>query len=463
MEKSLIVLDTNILLLDAYNLVTIAKKQPTDTIIVLPETVLDEIDSKKSGHSEIAYQARQFGRLLSRATRGKVTVGENMTISTLEVDNVEVWVCAVHHYPQFNDIEQNIRSDRKIIYVAESLAKAGYPVSFCSNDVMCCLRAEAIGLSIYEHRLVETTEAEFICYKTISEAVFSNLHDSQILDVNPDHKLENYNYVFSTEGSNQRKLATLSNGLIKVIGATTEAELRKQDLGPMNAGQLFLSKAIQDHTVDIVVCEAKAGSGKTAVAISNAIKLVMEGKYESITYVRTSVDDVEKEEQIGFLSGNNEKVEVYIRPLEDTLDFIARNRLKNSKDKKDEEKFEEKVLETIEKLRSRCRIKGIITLGMRGRTLRNTVFIVDEVGNFSKSSLQKVLTRVGEGCKVILIGSNNQIDNSYLNKYTNGLSVILDACKKTQPPKIKLHAVSLQKVVRGPIAEFAEDIFTLQS
>jgi len=73
--------------------------------------------------------------------------------------------------------------------------------------------------------------------------------------------------------------------------------------------------------------------------------------------------------------------------------------------------------------------------------------------------MQKMLTRFGKGCKIVVIGSNKQIDNAYLTKYTNGLSVLLDACKSSHP-NINLHAVSLPKVVRGPIAEFSEDLFS---
>lgn len=264
--------------------------------------------AKKSGTSEIAYQARQFTRLLSKATRSPVVIEGSLITNVLELEGVTIWICALTDYPTFSDAEQNIRSDRKILHVSGLLSRKHDNVAFCSVDGMCSLRAgEAMGLKTYEHRLVEETTAEFIRYLTVSEAVFSQLHDSLIIDVDPDYRIENYNYVFSTEGTTQRKLATLSNGLIKVVGKVTEDEIRKQDLGPMNAGQLFLSKAILDPTIDIVVCDAKAGSGKTAVALSSAIKLVMDGKYESITYIRTSVDDLEKAEEIGFLSGNNEK------------------------------------------------------------------------------------------------------------------------------------------------------------
>lgn len=321
---------------------------------------------------------------------------------------------------------------------------------------MCRLRAEAVGLTAIDHKVVETTDIEFVKVLPVSEEDSGLLHDTPVLVADPNHQFENYNYVFEIE-SGQKKLATVSNGLLKVIGRTTEEDLRRQDLPPINYGQLFLSKAIQDPYIDIVVCEAKAGSGKTASALSNAIHLVVENKYEGITYVRSSVDDLEKAEEIGFLAGNNEKVEVYIRPLEDTLDLIARKRLKSSKKKGED--FEAEVLEKVTDIKARCRIKGIITLGLRGRTLRNQVVIIDEASNFSKASLQKVLTRIGEGCKVIIIGSNNQIDNPFLNKYTNGLSTVLDACRRPHS-KVRMHAVTLPKVVRGPIAEFAENLFT---
>lgn len=463
-----IVLDTNILLLDAFNVINIAKSITPSPIVVLPETVLDELDSKKSGFSEIAYQARQFARLLDKAERVVVTDTEHgysvsttalITTTELLLEGVTIWICAMQAYPNMTDSEPNIRNDRKIIHVADILRRKFPDLVLCSNDVMCRIRAEASGIATVDHKTVETTDMEFVKTLLVSEEASSTLHDTPVLIVDPNHKFENYNYVFDIEGSNQRKLATISNGLIKVIGKVTEDELRRQDLPPINYGQIFLSKAIQDPYIDIVVCEAKAGSGKTATALSNAIRLVTEHKYEGITYIRSSVDDVEKAEEIGFLSGNDDKIEVYIRPLEDTLDFIARKRLKSSSKKGDE--FEAEVLEKISDIKSRCRIKGIITLGLRGRTLRNEVVIIDEASNFSKASLQKVLTRIGEGCKIIIIGSNRQIDNVYLTKYTNGISTILDACSR--PQSVRMHAVTLPKVVRGPIAEFAEHLFTNQS
>lgn len=459
-----LVLDTNILLLDAYNLVNIAKSMSPIPIVVLPETVLDEVDSKKSGHSELAYQARQFARLLSKATRTSTTnvpptssKSSFLTVTELTLDGVSIQIHALAGYPKFSDDELSIRNDRKILHVAELVNSPTNDVLFCSNDVMCRIRAESLGIPTTDFKLVDDADLVFDRHFTVPSELFSNLHNMQIIEVDLDYRPEYYNYVFTDESTGQVKLATLRNGLIDILGKETEAELRRQDVPPANSGQLFLSRAIQNPTTDIVVVESLAGSGKTVVAISNAIQLVKKGRYKSITYIRASIDDAEKLEEVGFLSGNVEKFAVYLHPLEDTLQFIVRSNHKDSKLKGSE--YEEMVSERVEKLRSDCSITGMITLGMRGRTFTDTVAIIDEAQNMSKASLQKVLTRFGNNCKIILIGSNKQIDNSYITKYTNGLSVVLDSCRIAHT-HIRMHAVSLTKVLRSPLAEWAERTFS---
>ena len=179
--------------------------------------------------------------------------------------------------------------------------------------------------------------------------------------------------------------------------------------------------------------------------------------YTSITYVRASIDDVEKAEEVGFLSGNDEKFAVYFHPLYDSLEFIVRNRLKDTKKRGKE--LEDEVKSKIDDLISSFNITATTGLGMRGRTFRNTIFIIDEIQGQSKSSVQKMLTRIGSNCKTIVIGSQKQIDNVYVNKFNNGFSVLLNETTKQQS-QIKLHAVSLSKVVRSPMTDWAETIFT---
>lgn len=452
---SYLCIDTNIFLLDANNLLTLGQS----STIVIPEIVLDEIDNKKSGFSELAYQAREFGRLLTKATKTHTSRTDNLVITHLTLDSVQIEVVSLLVYPDYSNTEPNIINDRKIIEVALEYQKANrQPIRFMSNDVLCRLRADSLGLETTDLKEVEVNSLEFTRTIQLDSEQFTTLHNTPITDLVPDHKHENFNYLFVDTFSGQVKLATIKpNGLIDILGKETEADLRKQDAPPQNAGQLFLSRAIQDPLTNLVVVEAAAGSGKTVTAISNAIQLVKKGRYSSITYIRSSVDDVDKAEEIGFLSGNDEKVQVYLHPLDDTLDFLARSNHKDSKLKGQD--YEDMISEKVAEMKARYRITGMIGLGMRGRTFTDTIAIIDECQNMSKSSLQKVLTRFGKNCKIILCGSNRQIDNPYITKYTNGLSTVLAACR-VPSDLIKLHAVPLNRVLRSNITEWSEKIFS---
>lgn len=452
-EMLLKCLDTNIILNDAKSIFDLASD---GSIIVLSETAVDEIDSKKTGFSDIAYQAREFGRIFASSDKiDMVNIGP-LTIAIRKLGDATLWIVSSSHYPDFKDTSSSIINDRKIIHVAYLLAES-HDVVLITNDTMCQVRAEALGLNATHYETSCVRDIEFSQTVTLSQEVFDNVHNMLASEVNQNHEVMFYNYKFISQDTGQMKLATVANNIISVIDRAAEDELRRQDIPPLNADHLLLSAAIQNPLVDIVVCEAKAGSGKTVSAISNAIRLVKTKKYEQIVYMRSSVNDEEEVEKIGFLSGNDEKLAVYFHPLHDTLDYIIRDKIKGSRIKADER--EDKIAEGIEKLIKDCKIQPLIGLGLRGRTFNDTVFIMDEASNQSPSAFQKTLTRIGKNCKLIIIGSNSQIDNPYVNKHNNGLSYILNACKE-QHDGITLHAVQLAKIVRGPITEFAEKLFS---
>ena len=457
---NLLVIDTNIPLLDARNIVSLGQT----SIVCIPETVVDELDSFKSGRSELAYQSRSFGRLISAAApEGRHSVG-NLVITKFLVETAHIWVVSLKEYPTFEHVAPNILNDRKIIETAVQLRSVpDCTVTFMSNDVMCRIRAEAFGLTTKDFKVVEKVEYEFTKTLELDDETFRNVHNRNVYEVDPDHTIEHYNYKFTTPNSNQIKLATVNNETITVLGRDSEEALRKQDVNPANADQLLLSRAIQDPTMDLIVSVAKAGSGKTLIALSNAIKLVKDKTtpYTSIIYVRSSINDVEEVEEVGFLPGTSEdKNAVYFHPLYDSLDHIARSRFRDPKaGKVAGVDFEQKVAEHIEKIIKDNHIMPMTGLGMRGRTFKDCVFIYDEVQNSSRPMLQKALTRVGKNCKVILIGSNNQIDNPNMTKFTNGLSVILHDCA-TKTGRVNKHVVPLERVVRSAFAEYAEDLFT---
>ncbi len=448
-------LDTNILLIDANNLINLGKDGST---VVLPETVLDELDSKKSLLNELGYQARELGRLLTRATTVSVKSDQDTSITTLKLDDTTIEVVSFKRYDIELSIDSKIINDRKIIYAAQHYHNLyGDKAMFISNDVMCKLRAGSLGIPSEDLKQVEDTNIQFTRTIQVDDEAFRSLHYANITDLDPQHEPQFFNYIVTNPNTENVKLGVVTNGKLQIIGKDTEKDLRRQDINPGNTEQLFFTKALQDPTISINMCEAKAGSGKTIVSISNGIRMVRKGVYDQLIYLRASVDDVDRAEEVGFLSGNDEKMQVYLHPLEDSLDFIIRSRLKSSKLKGIQ--LEEKVAEEIENLKLDCNIQQLIGLGLRGRTFQNAYVIIDEAQNQSKASLQKMLTRFGKGCKIVVIGSNNQIDNPYITKYTNGLGVLLNACKQTHE-NINLHAVSLPKVLRGPVAEFAEELYS---
>jgi len=457
------VLDTNILLLDANNLLSLSSDGAT---IVLPETVLDEIDSKKSGLNELAYQAREFGRILSKAAKVSSHLVEDLNVTVLKHESTVIHVVSLSCYPDYKDSASNIVNDRKIIEIALRYNKiySDDDVVFISNDVMCRLRADSLSLSTQDLKEVENTNFEFTKCMDIPYNLFTNLQDASIMLVNPDHKPENYNYQFTSKSStNEVKFAYINaSGNIKIIGKRTSEEIRdhkRQPAPPINSEQLMLSRAILDTSIDLVVCEAKAGSGKTITALSNAMRLVATNSpYNSITYIRASVSDLDQAEEVGFLPGLEEKFAPYLHPVRDSLDFIARKQKPRNKGQKVNE-YEEQIENYVQDLQTKYNITAITGLGLRGRTFTDSVIIIDEAQNMSKASLQKVLTRFGKNCKVIIIGSNKQIDNAYINKFNNGLSVILDDCTRNSD-LIRKYAITLNKVVRSPFTEWAEDIFS---
>ena len=459
METKYLILDTNILLLDALNLELLA--QP-GTVVVLPETVVNELDSKKSVPGELGYQARSLGRLIAKSVINPVVSNGDLVITPLTLESGGEVHITSSTYPAF-EVDEHTLNDRKIIYIAEQYVKLYGNTQFMSNDVMCRITALALGLDAIDLKVTERTSYEFIKDLTISDPeVFRTLSGSDILDVDPSYIPENYSYRFSSPETIQVKLATIVDGKISELTREVESAIRKQDCPPINAEQLLISKAILDTRTDLIVVEGLAGSGKNVVALSNAIRLLKtsKNKYDGIVYVRSPTNDESPGESIGFLSGNDEKLAMYLGPMEDTVDFIVRQSIKR-KSSESQEDFNTRVDTATHKLKAECGMEATISTGWRGRTLHNKILILDEWANASLATSQKMLTRVGKDCKVIVIGSLNQIDSPYLSKFNNGLSILLDqAATRSVDTELTLHATTLHRVVRSEMAMFAEHLHT---
>ena len=207
----------------------------------------------------------------------------------------------------------------------------------------------------------------------------------------------------------------------------------------------------------------KQGSGKTLLALSAALKLVRQKYFQRIIYIRNSIESVDKGEDVGYLPGLEEKFKIYNHPLMDSLDYIIRSEYKRKKSKKNPEAMpeldEQELSARIEQMIANYSIETMWVGEMRGRTLSNAIVIIDEAQNMSNKTMQMVLSRIDNTCKVTILGSNKQIDNFYVNKYTNALTTLLKSTKD-ESTLVNTFAIKLQKVLRGPITEWAEQIFT---
>lgn len=444
-EISYFVLDTNILLLDATNIY-----QYNDSVVVLPDIVLKELDSKKTLNNELGFQARETSRIL-RTLNYTVENKGSYTVAIGTSDLLTVHIVRPSGYP-----DNAITNDEKIVHVAKLYSEVG--ATLVTNDTNCYLTALVNKVPSTDLKVVERTEFAFTKRLVLDSSEFASLADADIRKLDPDYAPENYNYVFIEALTGNTKLGVVCNYKVDLIDKTTEDKLRKQDISPIGAEQLFFSYAIQSPASDVVVVNARAGTGKTLVALSNAMALIQQNNlYKQIFYIRASVDDVEKAEEVGFLSGNDEKMAVYFHPLEDALDVIVRQKYKNNKRKGQE--FEDFISEQKQNLVAKYNIQKLTGLGMRGRTFHDAILIFDEFQNNSQPSAQKMLTRVGANTKCIIIGSQKQIDNPYITKYNNALSVILDEASKPTD-EIRVHGITLHKVVRSKLTDWAETIFS---
>ncbi len=458
------VLDTNILLEDAKNIFKLSDENKN--LLVLPETVLDEIDSKKSGFDEINFQAREFARILENSEVVSNTKVEDFKIVRLKiVDKYSTTIDIIskeEYLINSKNVALNIINDRKILEVAKfTQSYYNLETNFLSLDIMA--RTRAISLDIKTDSLLgsNTDEFNFEFIKTIiiKFEQLETINNALIFDYDSEHKPYNFAYCFKVKGSDQVLLACVQNRRISILD---EAEIRNQTITPLNKEQLFFSNAILSHYFNVLIIEAKAGSGKTLLALSGALKLVRQKFFQRIIYIRNSIESLDKGEDIGYLPGYEEKFRIYNHPLMDSLDYIVRSEHKKRANKKGglyEELEDAEVTSRVDTLIQNHGIETMWVGEMRGRTLSNAFVIIDEAQNMSNKTMQMVLSRIDNSCKVVILGSNKQIDNFYVNKHTNALTTLLKSTKEAND-LVKPFAIKLEKVLRGPITEWAEQIFS---
>ncbi|MAD41292.1 MAG: phosphate starvation-inducible protein PhoH [Arcobacter sp.] len=453
MKDKIYVVDTNIILQNLQNLYKISQNKTNH--IVVPQTVLLELEDKKKLSNELGYYAREFARLLALMKIKEVDYKLGFKVVKLFNDEINLDIISKDKYDtQIEQVHLSESNDKRIIETA-CISRDYYKGSqtiFLSLDVYARTFALFEGIKTETLHDDKSTVPKFTFLKefTLDSSSFNSLDKKDIKDVDINYEKENFSYIFKSPDGNSEH-AIIYNDKINIL---KETDFKALSIKPVNLKQKLFTKAIISNMFELLVIDAKAGSGKTLMSVVSSMRLIDLGLYDKIIYVRNSIESLDKGEDIGYLSGNDEKFRIYNMAIQDSLEFIAKKQLKKSESKDSQESIETKVSQ----LQDKYSIETLWPGEARGRTISSSIVIMDEWQNSSEKTTQLILSRLDESCMAIVIGSNRQIDNLYLNKYNNGLTTLLKQTNKTHP-ELKMFAIELDKAVRGKFAEFTERIF----
>jgi PhoH-like ATPase len=438
-KSKIFVLDTNVLLHDYKSIYNFQEND-----VVIPITVLEELDKFKKGNDLINFHAREFTRELDKLSgdglfNGGISLGKGLGKLSIETGK-----------PFSEKIQESFPEntpDHRILAITEYLngKNKENQVVLVTKDINLRMKAKSIGVLAgdYESDKVQNIDEIYKAIYTlenIDDSLISNIYEND--EGIPADKIKiapppTPNQYFILKGNRSSALVHFDHAK-----QSYNRVLKQKVYGiePRNAEQTFAFDALLRDDIPLVSITGKAGTGKTLLALAAAIQ--QRQKYTQIFLARPIVPLSNKD--IGFLPGDaKEKIGPYMQPLFDNLDVIKN---KFSSTSKDYQKIEEMV--TAEKL--------IITplAYIRGRSLSRVYFIVDEAQNLTPHEIKTIITRAGDGTKMIFTGDIEQIDTPYLDRKSNGLSYLTD---KMIGQEVFAH-INLVKGERSFLAELASNL-----
>ena len=434
-SKKIFVLDTNVILHDATCI-----QNFEDNEVVIPISALEELDQFKRGNEQIHYNAREFLRLLD-----ELSIDSNSN----ELNQPDGKIKVVVNHNWHPDVEKTFKEDcpdHRIINCAFKLHEENLDkqLVLVSKDTNMRLKARSLGLMAEDYtkdtiedvnhiypgnRLIENVSSEEIDMIYNADGVdFKNLESIQ-------KPVPNENYILR---NGQKSVLAYFDPFEKEI--TQINNLNAYGITPRNAEQSFALNMLLDERIQLVTLSGKAGTGKTLLALACALE--KRKRFRKIFLARPIVPLSNKD--LGFLPGDiHSKLDPYMQPLFDNLSVI-RHQFKSN------EKRAQRINEMLEEE------KLLITplAYIRGRSLQKSFFIVDEAQNLTPHEIKTIITRAGEGTKVVFTGDIHQIDHPYLDKKSNGLTYLISRMKGQN---VFAH-ITLEKGERSDLAELASNL-----
>lgn len=436
-RKKIYVLDTSVIIYD-HN----AIHQFQDDDVAIPITVLEELDNFKKGNDSKNFSAREFIRFIDRVA------GEHLLEDWIPLEQTAGRLKVVMGGKGHLDAERIFddgKSDNKILNAALALqlSEKNRTVVLVTKDIALRVKAKSLGIKAedYESGKVPDVEKLFSgkCFieNVASETIDMIYRDGSIPPeaVGWNHRVENQYFVLKNGKKSAIACFNSLQNLIERVDKRTA-----YGISPRNAEQAFALHALLNPHVRLVTLQGVAGTGKTLLALAAALE--QRDIYKQICVSRPVVPFGHKD--LGYLPGDiKSKMNPYMEPLWDNLKLI-----KNQFNPKDKE------YKQIEDMLRTDKIQITPLTYVRGRSVSSAYFIIDEAQNLTPHEVKTIITRAGEGTKIVFTGDIHQIDTPYLDARSNGLSHLIDRFKNH---RLFAH-ITLEKGERSALANLANEL-----
>ena len=434
------VIDTSVLLHD-HN----AIKSFEDNRVAIPITVLEELDTFKVGNDTKNFEARECIRIIDRLSK-EYTLQEWIPLENGQ-DGLMRIVMSDDGHPSGLDASRVFdkkTNDHKILSAALQLQhdEPSMKVVLVSKDINLRLKAKALNLPAEDFKTGKVKDNKHLYSgKTLIEGIDGEVvrkmnvsGQTRKISVLGKERRNNHFYILRNCSSSALGFFSEEKKLIERVDKSYAYGIK-----PKNAEQAFALHAIMNPDVHLVTVSGVAGTGKTLLALAGALE--QKNKFDQIILARPIVPLSNND--IGYLPGDaEEKVNPYMQPLWDNLNFIKSQFGQN-----------ERKYRAIEEMRAQGKITICPLAYIRGRSLSNVIFIVDEAQNLTPHEVKTIITRAGENSKIILTGDVRQIDTPYLDEQSNGMSYVIDRLKGRD---LFCH-VTLDKGERSELANLANE------
>ena len=440
-EKKIFVLDTSVIIFEHNSILNFAEHD-----IVIPITVLEELDNFKKGNDTKNFEAREFIRLIDKLAKGQMLHQWNPLNGKDKGKFKVIMDTGGDGVTDASKIFNEDKADHRILNCALRVQadEKQRKVILVSKDINLRLKAKSLGLLAEDYTTGKVQNiSDLYSGKTIIDEA-----DPLIIDLLYDKgfcKVEEMGKKFQPSKNHYYILRSGKKSILAFYNSATSMveHVEKRSvygIKPRNAEQAFAIHAVLKPEISLVTMQGVAGTGKTLIALAAALEQKRE--FKQIYLARPIVPLSNKD--IGYLPGDiKSKLNPYMEPLWDNLKFIQ-----NQYSESDKEYSKITEMLTNEKL--------VITplAYIRGRSLSNICFIVDEAQNLTPHEVKTIITRAGENTKIIFTGDIHQIDTPYLDSQSNGLSYLIDRIKNHD-----LYAhITLEKGERSGLANLANEL-----